>query len=128
MTALRQWAGEVEDLFHISCRFHCQEPVLISDVNKATHLYHIAQEAVNNAIKHGRSERIDISLWASNGEGTLLVADNGQGLKDAPANRTGMGLNIMGYRARMIGGSLELGLNPDGGARVTCLFPLRASM
>ena len=107
MTALKQWAGEVEDLFHISCRFHCDEAVPISDVNKATHLYHIAQEAVNNAIKHGRSESIDISLWASNGDGTLLVVDNGRGIQDAPASRTGMGLNIMGYRARMIGGSLE---------------------
>ena len=56
MSALRQWAGEVEDLFHVSCRFECAEPIPISDVGVATHLYHIAQEAVNNAIKHGRSE------------------------------------------------------------------------
>ncbi|MFZ3216005.1 MAG: PAS domain S-box protein [Candidatus Acidiferrales bacterium] len=124
MTALRQWSAEVEDLFHISCRFHCDEPVLISDVNKATHLYHIAQEAVNNAIKHGHSERITISLWVSNGEGTLLVVDNGHGIQDAPANHSGMGLNIMGYRARMVGGSLEVRPNVGGGTAVTCLFPL----
>jgi len=128
MTALRQWAGEVEDLFHVSCRFHCNEPVLISDVNKATHLYHIAQEAVNNAIKHGRPQRINISLWSANGEGTLLVADNGLGIQESPANRTGMGLNIMGYRARMVGGSLEVRPNPGGGTAVTCIFPLGSSV
>jgi len=126
MTALRQWAAEVEDLFHISCPFLCEEPVLISDVNKATHLYHIAQEAVNNAIKHGRCDRIAISLWEQNGEGTLLVADNGCGIQEAPANHTGMGLNIMSYRARMIGGSLEVRPNPGGGTAVTCVFPVGA--
>ena len=126
MTALRQWAAEVEDLFHISCPFLCEEPVLISDVNKATHLYHIAQEAVNNAIKHGRCERIAISLWEQNGEGTLLVADNGCGIQEAPKNHPGMGLNIMGYRARMIGGSLEVRPNPGGGTAVACVFPVSA--
>ena len=47
MSALKQRAGELEDLFQISCQFECEEPVLIDDVNVATHLYHIAQEAVN---------------------------------------------------------------------------------
>jgi PAS domain S-box-containing protein len=125
MTALRQWAAEVEDLFHISCLFHCEEPVLISDVNKATHLYHIAQEAVNNAIKHGRCQCISISLWVINSEGTLLVVDNGCGIENARPSHTGMGLNIMGYRARMIGGSLEVRPHAGGGTAVTCLFPLR---
>ena len=59
MSALQQWAGEVEDLFGISCRFQCFAPVLIHDDTVATHLYYIAREAVNNAIKHGhaRSDR-----------------------------------------------------------------------
>jgi signal transduction histidine kinase len=83
---------------------------------------------VNNAIKHGRPQRIYISLWAANGEGTLLVADNGVGIQDSPANRTGMGLNIMGYRARMVGGSLEVRPNPGGGTAVTCIFPLGSSV
>ncbi len=53
MSALEQLAAEVEDLFGISCRFECDQPVLIHDNDAAMHLYHIAQEAVNNAIKHG---------------------------------------------------------------------------
>ena len=57
MSALQHWAGEVEDLFGISCRFQCDTPVLIHDDAMATHLYHIAQEAVNNAIKHGHAQQ-----------------------------------------------------------------------
>ena len=60
MSALQRWAGEVRDLFHISCRFECEEPVLIHENTLADHLYHIAQEAVNNAIKHGRAKNIMI--------------------------------------------------------------------
>ena len=56
MSALQQWAGEVQDLFGISCTFLCIEPVLIHDDAVATHLYHIAQEAVNNAIKHAKAD------------------------------------------------------------------------
>src|SRR5208282_5998121 len=48
MSALKKRAGELEDLFQIRCQFECEEPLLIGDVNVATHLYHIAQEAVNN--------------------------------------------------------------------------------
>src|SRR4029077_14266750 len=58
MSALRQWAGEVEDLFAVSCRFQCVTPVLIHDAIVATHLYHVAREAVNNAIKHAHPRQI----------------------------------------------------------------------
>ena len=56
MSALQLWAAETENLFGISCQFQCDLPVLIHDDSVAAHLYHIAQEAVNNAIKHGEFE------------------------------------------------------------------------
>src|SRR5271154_6293981 len=62
MSALQMWAAEVEDLFGVSCRFQCETPVLIHDDAMATHLYHIAQEAVNNAIKHGDPRKVLIQL------------------------------------------------------------------
>ncbi len=126
MTALKQMAAEIEDLFRISCAWRCEEPVLIPDVSKATHLYHIAQEAANNAIKHGKAEHIVISLFAKNGEGTLLIQDNGAGIGVVSSNHPGMGLSIMGYRARMIGGSLDVRRNLSGGTIVTCDFPIRS--
>ena len=125
MSALKQRAAEVEDLFHIKCTFHCDEPVLIYDVNSATHLYHIAQEAVNNAIKHGCAKQIAICLSARDGEGALVVQNDGLELPAPPESPSGMGLRIMGYRANMIGGSTEIGRGADGRTAVTCRFPIR---
>ena len=88
MSALQQWAGEVEDLFGMSCRFRCFAPVLIHDDAMATHLYHIAREAVNNAIKHGHPSQIVIRLAAAQGQGALVVQDDGRGFTDV--SRTNM--------------------------------------
>ena len=82
MSALQLWAAEVEDLFGVSCRFQCESPVLIHDDTMATHLYHIAQEAVNNAIKHGEPRKILIQLTAEQGRGTLVIKDDGKGITE----------------------------------------------
>lgn len=125
MSALQQWAGEVQDLFGISCTFLCIEPVLMHDDTAATHLYHIAQEAVNNAIKHGKAGHIVIALGASGGRGALTISDDGSGIQKVPAGNQGMGLHIMNYRAKMIGGSLEVKPGTPRGTVVTCNFPIR---
>src|ERR1700676_2837643 len=104
MSALQMWAAEVEDLFGISCRFMCESPVLIHDYSMATHLYHIVQEAVNNGIKHGDAGNILIHLAQENGWGTLLIRDDGTGIREDAVRTQGMGLHIMTYRAGMIGG------------------------
>ncbi|HEY6948176.1 MAG TPA: PAS domain S-box protein [Gemmatimonadales bacterium] len=126
MSALKQWSEEVEDLFHISCRFHCEEPVLITDVDVATHLFHIAQEAGTNAVKHAHAEHLVLALTRQDGTGTLTIEDDGVGLPDARGGPAGLGLHIMSYRAGMIGGSLELRAGAAGGTVVTCRFPLRS--
>jgi PAS domain S-box-containing protein len=126
MSALDRWTREVEDLFGIACRFQCPEPVLIGDVAVATHLYHIAQEAVNNAIKHAAASQVVLSLVRQDDTGVLTIEDDGVGMPDAVAGQGGLGLHIMGYRANMIGGSLELARGSGGGTAVSCRFPLRA--
>jgi PAS domain S-box-containing protein len=124
MSALEQWAAEVEDLFHIACRFQCEEPVLVEDEDVANHLYRIAQEAVHNAIKHGKATRIAIELGISERGGVLSIEDNGSGLTENASRKIGMGLHIMCYRAGMIGGSFELDRIGGNGTRVKCVFPL----
>jgi PAS domain S-box-containing protein len=124
MSALQQWAGEVEDLFAVNCRFYCLTPVLIHDDTVATHLYYVAQEAVNNAIKHGHARQIVIRLAADRRQGALTIEDDGCGIgKIAPGDK-GVGLHLMNYRARMVGGSLEVQRIATGGTIVTCLFPV----
>jgi PAS domain S-box-containing protein len=124
MSALRQWAGEVEDLFAVSCRFQCFTPVLIHDDTVATHLYYVAREAVNNAIKHGHARHIVIRLAADQRQGALTIQDDGSGISSTVPGSKGMGLHLMNYRARMVGGSLEVQRAPTGGTIVTCLFPV----
>ena len=127
MSALQLWAAEVEDLFGVPCRFQCETPVLIHDDTMATHLYHIAQEAVNNAIKHGNPRKVLIQLTAEEGLGKLLIKDDGKGIAENPAHTEGMGLHIMNYRAGVIGGVLEARRDTPRGTIVTCTFPVRDS-
>lgn len=126
MSALKKWAGEVEQLFHIRCSFQCPKPIQLRDANLATHLYRIAQEAVNNAIRHGKSRNIVIGLSGKNGTGMLTIQDDGDGFPKKQASQPGVGLSIMNYRADMVGGSLKVQPNEERGITVTCMFPIRS--
>ena len=95
----------------------------IPDHSAATHLFRIAQEAVSNAIKHGKANRVAISLRKARGRVVLKISDNGAGLPKQPAKNKGMGLRIMQSRASMIGGTMAVEPNGGGGVDVTCAIP-----
>ena len=120
MLALDEYAAITSELFKTRCRFECDLPVLIHDAATAGHLYRMAQEAVRNAIKHGKAKNILIRLEASE-EGLLLsIKDDGCGLpKSLPKDR-GMGLRIMAHRAAMIGGRFSALADPTGGTLISC--------
>lgn len=124
--ALRRLAGEIRAVRGVDCLCVCEEPCLVRDNVVATNLYRIAQEAVNNAIRHGSAQRIEIGLQVGPSGGRLAVRDNGTGIP-AGNNETGMGLRIMRYRAELANGSLTIDRIPEGGTQVTCLFHDRAS-
>ena len=124
MAALQQLSAEVEDVFGVSCQFQCDSPVLIRDVSAATHLYHISQESISNAIKHGRAGEIEIALSANDNRGILTIRDDGIGCKKIPASSKGMGHHIMRHRAKMIGGTLEIQSSLPHGMVVSCMFPV----
>lgn len=122
MSALEEYRAHVESLFGVVCSFRCDEPMLVRDEAAATHLYRIVQEAVNNALKHGKAHQIEITMAGSDGSLTLAVTDDGNGLPEHFDNSKGMGLRIMAYRARMIGATLDIHKAPGGGAVVVCSF------
>jgi PAS domain S-box-containing protein len=124
MLALEQLAEDVKDVHGVRCRFACPDTVLIDDHQAATHLYYIANEAVNNALRHGRPRRIDIELRASASRGALSVRDDGVGIASADPG-TGRGMHLMRYRARTVGGSLEVASGAERGTAVTCTFDLK---
>ncbi len=119
-SSLRELCIRVSELFNISCQLQCEDSVCVNDNIVATHLFYIAQEAVQNAIKHGQAKQVAIYLSSDCDIITLRVEDNGLGIQEAiPA--TGMGLRIMSHRAQMVGASFEVKRDPEGGTIVECV-------
>jgi PAS domain S-box-containing protein len=126
MAAFSGLAEDTQRLFDVQCRFVNNSPVLIDNPIAATHLYRIAQEAVTNAIKHGKATSIEINLSATADQIILLIKDNGSGLARRPGAAKGMGLRIMQYRAGMIGASVALQQQQPAGAVLLCTLPKTA--
>jgi PAS domain S-box-containing protein len=119
--ALEELASSVERMCKVRCKFSAHEGLSVQDNVLATQVFRIAQEAINNACKHAQAKQIDVSLRSVNGGIELCVTDDGIGFSPE-AKRDGLGLRIMHYRARRIGGSLDIKTQPKGGTRVTCAF------
>lgn len=124
MVALEQLSSSVARLFRTHCEFVCAAPVLMQDSTVAINLYRIAQEAVNNAVKHAGARCIRIELSGDALGTTLLVQDDGCGLQpDSESRRRGLGLRIMAYRATLIGAGLALEPGETGGLSVRVTLP-----
>lgn len=122
MAALEQLAANTQRLYGVECLFRCDEPVLVHDNVTAINLYRIAQEAVNNAVKHSNATEILIELTNVGPQPILTISDDGIGLDSAPSkNDNGMGMHIMHYRAKMIGATLEIRKNASRGTTLSVL-------
>ena len=126
-SALEELANSTTRLTGVQCAFLCAEPVPIQEDIRAIHLFRIAQEAVGNATRHGRARHIIVALEAAGHDFSLRVSDDGRGFDAAGSGgRGGMGLNIMRYRARAVGGTLEVYPNTPTGTVVACTVQLGA--
>lgn len=124
-TGLAELAERTNELSGVRCRFECHEPVQVSDPVAASHLYRIAQEAINNALKHARASRLTIRLAKRPGGIRLEIADNGSGLPGKPGERQGLGLGVMQHRARLIGAEFTLSSKRNEGVTILCELPLK---
>jgi signal transduction histidine kinase len=123
-SALEELARTTRERFEVQCRFDASEEVLVESTTLATHLYRIAQEAINNAMRHGQAGSIILRLRTRADQLELEVEDDGQGISVAKVkNCGGMGLHIMEYRAHSIGGSFSFGPGPKGGTLISCCVP-----
>src|SRR6185295_4557424 len=77
VAALEELARKVESLFQVTCLFVCDGPCEVHDNLVATHLYRIAQEAISNAVKHGKARTVMIDLAVTGDELRLSVRDDG---------------------------------------------------
>ncbi len=121
-SGLEELAETIQLHNSVTCHFSCEEHILIHDTVAGNNLYRIAQEAVNNALKHGHCKNISIGLGAVDEEVILTVKDDGSGFPENMESRSGMGLHIMNYRAKMIGASLDIRRGAGGGTIVICSF------
>jgi len=96
---------------------------LLIDNDRANHLYRIAQEALNNAIRHSGCSRVVIHLGTDNAEVALRIEDDGRGIA-VEAGATGLGMKTMRYRASAVRGQLHVHPRLEsGGTRIACLCP-----
>jgi len=124
MGALQELAANITKWSKTVCVVERAAPVLIQDATVATHLYRIAQEAISNAIRHGKAPRIVVELSQRHGRVTLTVEDDGVGLSEGWQKSQGLGTRIMAHRAAMIGADFTLDHNPTGGAFVKRSLPI----
>ncbi|MEI8063368.1 MAG: PAS domain S-box protein [Verrucomicrobiota bacterium] len=122
-TALHRLVDEVNNTGKTRCELVCHADLELVDKTRALHLYRIVQEAVANALRHGVPTAITITLRRTVGEIHLEVVNNGRDWPDAPAQTGGIGLSIMAYRARMLGGQLQICRGELGGTLVAMNLP-----
>ncbi|MEX0821682.1 MAG: ATP-binding protein, partial [Rhodothermales bacterium] len=125
--ALQRLRSHVEGVYGISCTLKTGTYRPIQDPEIALHMYRVAQEAVNNAVRHGKPEQVAISLTTKRGKTVLQVVDDGIGLPEGvEQTASGLGLRTMHYRAQTIGAVLSIGRRRSRGTRVVCTLPASA--
>jgi signal transduction histidine kinase len=123
--ALRQLTEATSELYGAHCQFESVGTEPFRNPPVAIHLYRIAQEALNNAIKHGHPKGVVVRLTRRGGEIRISVEDDGIGFDPVSIRSGGMGLRIMRYRAKMISGKLEVRRREGGGTVVSCSCALQ---
>lgn len=114
-SALARLAAATRDNFRVDCKLEHDGQAATDDAVLQHNLYRIAQQAITNAITHGRASRILIRLSNADHRLSLAIVDNGIGLAASQALRSsGLGLKIMRYRCSVLGLDLRME-SPSGG-------------
>lgn len=123
--ALKHLAQRCTDMYNLQCTFtNAGQKLPDLEEGAATHVYRVAQEATTNAARYARAQSIAIELRSTGRKLQLSIADDGIGLSAGLAQgRPGMGLKIMEYRARMLGGTVNFE-EPGAGTRIALSAPL----
>ena len=121
--ALKKLVRQTQEVFEIECDFHCVQNDLPVKPDIALALYRIAQEAIHNALEHGKARQIKMELGMDAQRLHLTVHDFGQGFKEPATESNGMGLRVMQHRANSIGATLRVSSQPDYGTSIHCQVP-----
>ncbi|MFN2646364.1 MAG: PAS domain-containing sensor histidine kinase [Burkholderiales bacterium] len=127
--ALRSHLDRQAGLAGISAHFDATEAPSELDADTETACFRVAQEAINNVLRHARAHNLWVRLYTTGGTLALSVRDDGRGFDVERARRqagTGSSLGLVGMeeRAALAGGTLQLRAAPAHGTEVLALFPL----
>jgi signal transduction histidine kinase len=118
--ALQELALTAEKNYGIQCSVQYDVFQETYNTDTAIQLYRIAQEALNNAVKHAQPKKIVIHFGKENQALFLSVQDDGAGIKKTAGKSRGLGLHIMRYRAELIGAKLQIQSAPFAGTLIKC--------
>jgi signal transduction histidine kinase len=123
--ALSQVCKDFENSSHIKVVFDSQIASGEIDKRIATYIFRIAQEAINNAVKHSGASEVIVTLIANEKMVNLLVQDDGIGINfEEPKNQNGRGLNSMRERVKLLNGIIDISKGEDHGTIVSVKIPL----
>jgi signal transduction histidine kinase len=120
---MRRLAAQTAKDHGIACRSTSTHSQLGYSRDAAVHLYRIAQQAIDNAIRHGRATSIEVKLEQEEKLFRLVVSDNGLGYTGSGGPIRGLGLRTMAFRADVIGGTFRIVANAEGGTCVEVVVP-----
>lgn len=119
--ALEELAANLNDLPELACQY-IHDGADVDDHDVRLHLYRIAQEATNNALKHARATTLVVRLVHEGENLVLSIEDDGAGFEIERRSGNSLGLRSMGHRARAVGGILSIDALPGRGTSVRCVL------
>lgn len=125
LPVLEELAINTEQLFSVACTLTCDRVDLLSRISTPINLYRIVQEAITNAVKHGKAKNIGVKLTSQRDTLILTVENDGLDFPAGAGHVEGMGLKIMRYRAELMNSSIDIRKGARGGTIVTCVLPIK---
>jgi len=113
----------IERNYNLKCSVIMEDDCEMSSESVIKELYYIIEEAVANSAKHSSSSAVQLTIGCRKNQGFLKIVDNGKGFDKIGEKEKGIGFEIMKYRARSIGGDLEISSDSTG-TTILCSFSL----
>jgi PAS domain S-box-containing protein len=117
VSVLHQRLAAVEGRADIKARFVAEDNISLP-IEKQVALYFIAQEALNNVLKHAKASSVTIHLGETRSNFILEIVDDGCGASPSQLKGGGMGIKNMYYRAAQVDGKLKIDSSPGKGTRI----------
>jgi signal transduction histidine kinase len=124
-TVLKGLAANVKKMFEISCGFAVKGSLPELPAHTTLQLYKIAQEAVSNAIKHGKATHVAINIMRQNDQLLMTIKNDGLPFVQPANAKNRMGLRIMNYRANTIGATVDVQPQAKEGTIVSCSLNIK---